>query len=442
MRLRLHHVAVVAAATTVILASCSPASDDGGGGGEDSGRTTVTFRLWDSQVAKAYEESFAAFEKQNDEIAVEVEVIPWEDYWTKLPQDVGSGDMADIFWTNSANFVTYANNDDLINITEELGDQTSGWKQSVIEQYTRDGALWGVPQLWDSIALFYNKELVDAANVDPATLRWDPSDAASDTLLPAAQSMTIDAAGNTADQPGFDPATIEQFGFNAALDQQAIYLDFVGSNGGQWQEDDVFVMDTPETATAIQYVVDLINTHRVSPSAADTNTDGEKTRDLFVQGKLALYQSGPYRLKDIQESADFEWDIAPMVEGPNGRVSAVNGIIASGFAGTEHREETLEVLEWLGTAEGQRPIAEGGYAFPGVTEAEPDFIAYWSEQGVDIEAFVDAADGDVIYPPAGAKAQAGMTEVQTIMEEVFLGRTPVEDGLREAESAGNEAMGE
>lgn len=426
--------AAVVAASALVLAACSPGGDDG-----SADSTTVTFRLWDSQVAKAYEESFAAFDAEHDDIDVEIEVIPWEDYWTKLPQDVGSGDMADIFWTNSANFISYGENGDLIEIDDRFDEQRADWKQSVAEQYTWDDTLWGIPQLWDSVALYYNQALMDAAGVDPSTLRWDPT-GSGDTLLPAAQKLTVDANGRSADDPDFDASRIDQFGFNAEVDLQASVLDFVGSGGGQWQDDTgTYVMDSPQTATAVQYLVDLINTHQVAPSAADTNGNSDKTRDLFIQGKLALYQSGPYRLKDIEESSDFEWGIAPILEGPEGPVSAVNGIIASGYAGTENEDATIEVLKWLGTAEGQRPIAEGGYAFPGVDGAEDAFVQYWSDQDVDIQPFIDAANGSVIYPPIGDRAQAGMTAVKTIMDEVFLGRTPVEKGLTDAQQAGNDA---
>lgn len=40
--------------------------------------------------------------------------------------------------------------------------------------------------------------------------------------------------------------------------------------------------------------------------------------------------------------------------------------------------------------------------------AAPAFLQYWADQGIDIAPFVDAADGEVIYPPIGDKAQAGI----------------------------------
>ena len=64
----------VAASLAMVLAACSPAttgdsSDDSSGSSGGSGnKTTVTFRLWDEAAAPAYEDSFAAFEKQHENI--------------------------------------------------------------------------------------------------------------------------------------------------------------------------------------------------------------------------------------------------------------------------------------------------------------------------------------------------------------------------------------
>src|SRR5262245_25913362 len=200
-RRRFTTAALAVAALALAGAACSPAANDddsSGGDSGSSGKTKVTFRLWDEQVAKAYEKSFAEFEKTHKNIDVSVELIPWADYWTRLPNDVASGDMADIFWTNTANFATYADNGDLIDVDAKLGaDAKSKWKQSVVDIYTRDGKLWGVPQLWDSIALYYNKSLVAAAGIDPASLKWSPGGGASDTFLAAAQKLTLDQSGKS-----------------------------------------------------------------------------------------------------------------------------------------------------------------------------------------------------------------------------------------------------
>ena len=100
-------MAAGAASLALVLAACSPGSDSSSNTDPDStagDKTPVTFRLWDDVAAPAYEDSFTEFEKQNEDITVKVEVVPWGQYWERLPLDINSGDMADIFWVNSSNF--------------------------------------------------------------------------------------------------------------------------------------------------------------------------------------------------------------------------------------------------------------------------------------------------------------------------------------------------
>ncbi len=437
---------VAIAAAALVLAACSPGSEDvddpaSSEETEATGSTTVRFRLWDEVAAPAYEESFDAFMAQNPGIKVEVEVVPWGDYWERLPLDLQSGDMADVFWTNTSNFGRYADNGNLLNIDEVIGEDHDEWTESVVTLYQRDGALWGVPQLWDSIALFYNAEMVEAAEVDPADLTWVPGGGEGDTLLPAARALTTDSAGLHPEEEGFNPDDRVTFGFNAQADLQAIYLDFLGSAGAQFQDDDgQFAFASPEGEAAFQYLVDMVNTWYVAPSAADTNTNGDITRDLFLQGKLGLFQSGPYHLRTIADNAEFEWGLAPMVAGPEGRVSVVHGVAAVGNAETENLDATVAVLRWLGSADGQAALAGRGIAFPGAVEAQDAFVDYWANQGVDVQVFIDAANGQTIPAPVGPLVGAGANEITPILQEMFLGNIPVSEALVRAQEAGNEAM--
>src|SRR5699024_5417085 len=281
-------------------AACSPTGDGGGdtgGGGSDAGgstggdKGTLTFRLWDQNAVPAYEESFEAFTAQSG-WNVKIDVVSWDDYWTRLPLDIASGDAADVYWVNSANFIQLKDSDALLDINEVIPDGASQWEQSVVELYTRDGGLWGVPQIWDSIAVFYNKELVEEAGVDPSDLAFDPT-AESDSLREAGRALTVDGAGLHPEEDGFDPDSRSQFGFNSQADRQAIIGPLLASNGAQWQDEDEYTFASPEGIEAFQYMADLVNAEHIAPSAADTNENGDFTRDLFTQGKLGLFQSGP-----------------------------------------------------------------------------------------------------------------------------------------------------
>ena len=402
-------------------------------------------RVWDEQVAQSYETSFAAFEQANPGIEVSVNVVPWADYFTKLRVDVAGKTADDVFWVNAGNFTDYAVNSNLVNISDALGSAAqAGWQPSVIGQYTLDGALWGVPQLADpGIGLYYNEKLLAAAGIDPATvgdLQWNPA-TGEDTLLPVLQKLTLDVNGNTADNAAFDPSQIVQYGYNAANDLNAIYLNYLGSNGAALQNGDEFVFDTAEGEQAFQYVIDLMNRYHVAPSAADTNVNGDFALDQFLQGKMALFQSGVYNLSNVSDGAGFDWGVAVIPSGPAGAISVTNGVVAAGNADSAHPDETQKLLEWLGSAEGSAAIGADGSASPAVIGAQAGYVASWQEKGVDVNAFIDVLANGTVQAPQGAKWSEASDAFESTFAEMFLGRIPVAEALRTAQDAANAAIG-
>ena len=435
-------------------AACSPSgggdSGSGGeGGGSDAGgssggdKGTLTFRLWDENAVAAYEESFATFTEQSG-WNVSIDVVPWADYWTRLPLDVASGDAADVYWMNSANYVLYKDSGDLLDINEVVPDGASQWEKAVVDLYSRDGGLWGVPQIWDSIAVFYNKALVEEAGVDPSALAFDPA-ADTDSLRDAGRKLTVDGEGRHPGEDGFDVDSRAQFGFNSQADRQAIIGPMLASNGAQWQDEDVYTFASPEGIEAFQYMADLINVENIAPSAADTNENGDFTRDLFTQGKLALFQSGPYNLLPVSDGVadSFEWALAAPVAGPDGAKSLVHGVVAVGNAKADDEQQAgiAELLTWLGSKDGQLPLAEQGVSFPGHVDAQDAYLEFWEGKGVDVSVFVEAAKNPA-EADTGARANAGLTAAMPIFQEVFIGRLSAADGIPQAQEEGNAAMAE
>lgn len=403
--------------------------------------TTVSLRLWDDQVAKAYGTSFAEFERQNPDIRVDLDVVPYADYFVSLNAQLADGTGDDIFWLNSAYFGALADSGALVDVGRILPGRTRNWVPAAVDQYTRDGALWGVPALTDGrIVTYYNKKMLADAGVDPAALTWHP-DPAQDTFLPAMKKLTVDGRGRTADQPGFDPANVARYGFNAGRDLQAIYYEFVGSNGGRFQQPDgTFAFAEPRSAQAFQYLVDLINTHHVAPAADDTNVNPDYGRDAFLDQRLAVFQSGTYNLRNVADGATFEWGVAPMVAGPAGRVSVVNSVIAAGNARTPHPEAVARVLDWIGSEPGADPVGGRGAALPAVTGSQQKFFDYWRERGVETGYFGSLGGTATIDPPMGPKFGAGLRAFNPVLGEVFAGRVPVGPGLQQAQDAANAAV--
>ena len=53
----------------------------------------------------------------------------------------------------------------------------------------------------------------------------------------------------------------------------------------------------------------LINHDHVAPPASDTNDNGDFSRNQFLQGRMALFQSGTYNLAAIADQSHFRWGV-------------------------------------------------------------------------------------------------------------------------------------
>lgn len=411
-------------------------------GDPHGGKTVVTVRVWGDQIGTAYRQSFEAFTRAHPNIQVHLNTVAYSTYFNTLRTDVAGGSADDIFWVSNAYLAAYADSGRLMDIGRTLGPgAASAWEPAVVDQFTRGGALWGVPQLTDAgIAVFYNADLLAAAGIDPAELnglRWSPD--GDDTLRPLLARLTADADGHAAGTPGFDAGRVRQWGYNAANDAQAIYLNYIGSAGGVFQRGDEFAFDNPAAIKALRYLVRLINDDHVAPPASDTNDNGDFSRNQFLAGRMALFQSGTYNLAPVARDARFHWGVAMLPIGPAGRVSVTNGIAAAGNAATKHPDAVRQVLAWMGSGEGNAYLGRQGAAIPAVLSAQPVYYAYWAARGVDVAPFFTVLDGPRIPAPGGAGFAAGDTALQSYFDEMFLGRGDVADILRRAQQAANAA---
>jgi multiple sugar transport system substrate-binding protein len=409
---------------------------------EPSGRTVVTVRLWDEQVAAAYRESFDEFTRQHPDIEVKVNVVAYSTYFDTLRTDVAGGSADDIFWISNAYFAGYADSGRLMNIGETLGTNVfPSWEPSVVSQFTRDGVLWGVPQLTDAgIAVYFNADLLDAAGVqlkELVGLRWSLGD--DDTLRPLLARLTIDADRRSAATPGFDPGRVRQWGYNAANDLQGIYLNYIGSAGGVFSVGDRFAFANPQSVDAFEYLVRLINADHVAPPASDTNDNGDFSRNQFLQGRMALFQSGTYNLAAVANQANFRWGVAMLPIGPKSRVSVTNGIAAAGNPRTKHPDAVRQVLEWMGSPRGNEFLGVHGAAIPAALAAQPVYHRYWASKGVDVSPFFKVLDAPRIPAPGGAGFAAGFAALKPYFDEMFLGRRDVSSSLADAQVAANSA---
>ncbi len=166
-------------------------------------------------------------------------MIPWANYWDKLQTTVAGARPSTSSGMNKPNFPVYASKGALTDLTDLIAQakiDTSVYPQSLRDLYTYDSKLYGFPKDFDTIALYYNKKLFDAAGVAYPDDTWTWDD-----LYAAAKKLT------TADQWGYISTTGDQIG----------YWNYIFANGGQVLNADgtSVVIDQPASCDAIKLPV-------------------------------------------------------------------------------------------------------------------------------------------------------------------------------------------
>jgi multiple sugar transport system substrate-binding protein len=379
---------------------------------------TITYAFWDANQKPAIEAQIAAFQRLNPTITVEPQVIPWGDYWTKLQTAVAGGSAFDVFWMNGPNFPVYASQGVLADLST-LGVDTKVFPSSLINLYSFQGKLFAIPKDFDTIALYYNKALFDAAKVPYPSDEWTWQD-----LREAAKKLTI----REGDQ-------VTQWGFAASTANQVGYWNFIYQNGGQALSADgsQALLDQPAACEGVLFVYDILQDGS-SPSAAEQLANDPFT-SLFPGGKIAMTLGGSWMAKTYHE-ANAGINVAPLPRGKQ-RASMIHGLGQAVWSKSPHPAEAQRFVTFLGSREAQTILGEKGAVIPAMEGLQTQ----WQSSIADmrLQVFLDAVDYGVPLPTT-AKGLEWSTKVDEVLQEAWLGNLPREQICGKINQAANEAL--
>ncbi|MGK3950913.1 ABC transporter substrate-binding protein [Microbacterium sp. I2] len=378
---------VTAVAAVTLLAGCS---GTGGGAGTEGGDVTLTYGVWSQD--ETMQQLIDAFEDENPGITVDLQVNPWTEYWTKLQVGAQGGTAPDAFWMLGDRFQVYAANDQLLPLgdaIEQAGVDTGVYPEALVNLFTYDGELYGLPKDFDTIGLWYNKALFDKAGVAYPTDEWTWGDVSA-----AAAELT-------------DPAT-GVYGIAAPLNRQEGFYNTVAQAGGYIVEDGKSGYDDPKTQEGLQFWTDL-QAAGVSPTLeqfADTEAVAQ-----FENGTVAMYYGGSFYAQRFYDNAELRpnVDVTVLPQGAE-RATVINGIQNVGFAGTEHPEELKKFLLFLGGKEAAEIQAATGAVIPAYEGTQQAWVDSMPE--FNLQAFIDEVPYGVVYPVSADTAAWNALEDQ------------------------------
>ncbi len=300
--------------------------------------------MWGDTTELANQQKIVdAFMAKNPTIKVKVTVADWDTYWDKLQTSLAGGNAPDVFLMDGPLYPDYQTRDQLLDLTPLIardGFDTSQLADLAVEDFTApDGHLYGLPRDLNTIALFYNKAMFDAAGISYPDASWDWA-----MLVDAATKLTKTSGGTTS-QWGF---------YTETTDMENDWASLVWQAGGDILSPDkkTVVIDSDQAAAGIQFLQDLIYKHKVMQQPTPGGTG-----DLFENGQAAMEANGSW-LVPTHTAAGIDFGVAPLPKGPAGQATSVNpsGVVA--YKGTKSPDAAWEFIKCYTGPEMQAMIAD------------------------------------------------------------------------------------
>lgn len=387
----------------------------GGGSGESpDGTTTIKYATYSAgpDHLEDMDAMIEEFEKQNPDIKVDVEVIGYDDYFTKLQTQASSKTLPDVFEMNYENFNTYAGNGVLLDLTE-LADGDEDFSPDMLtgntyEYFQNDGKLYGLTEKVSDVVLYYNKDMFDAAGLEYPQADWTWDD-----LLTAAQALTKDGV----------------YGFYAPVTYNELYKVVAQNGGALFDEDGNPTIDSAENVEALQWMLDKMLKYHIQPTSEEMS--GKTPEDMFKNSEIAMEVTGSWMVTTFAD-APFEWDIA-LEPGNTDQVHHVfaDGIVAS--ADTKNAEAAWKLIKFLSTDPTAAKIRlDSSWDLP-ATNDESVQEQYTSQEKPEHREVIFEAMETGIMPPVVDHYAEVQNAINEQLNRAVIGQQSAEDALKAAQ---------
>ncbi|MEE1759938.1 ABC transporter substrate-binding protein [Streptomyces sp. SP18BB07] len=413
------------------------------GDGTGASSNTVTYWLWDANQLPAYRACAEGFEKENPGLKVQISQLGWSDYWTKLTAGFIAGTQPDVFTDHIQKFGQFADLE-VLEPLDDLGIEDSDYQPGLAANWIgQDGHRYGSPKDWDTVALFYNKELAKDAGLTADELNdlsWNPEDGG--TFEKAVARLTVDGKGRRGDEPGFDRHDVKVYGLasngGGYADGQTQWSPFTGSAG--WSYTDKprwgteYRYDSETFQSVISWYFGLAEKGYMVPFA-DYNVQSNQANTQVAAGKAAATFDGAWMISTYAGFKGVEIGSALTPAGPTGkRATMMNGLADSITKASRNKAGARKWVAYLASDACQSVVGRYGVVFPATQAGTEAAVAAYEKKGLDVSAFTEpVADKKNFrtfsYPITNYAADVTAL-MQPAMEDIYGNGAPV-SGLDE-----------
>ena len=382
----------------------------------------------DSHDLQRYRQLAERFQQTHPGISVEVEPAP-SSYLRDLQIQASAADC----FLGYPNIQDPENRTAILDLSPFLDTDPSftigDFYPTLLEPFTWQGQLWGLPIEVETYVIEYNKDLFDDAG-----LNYPASDWTIDEFLPLARALT--QGEGEARQYGFAPEAYE--GYVLPLILERLGAELIDES----TDPPAVHFDDPSTAKALGWYVELATVHDLRPIfvtdlaelAEGSSSEGER-EEMIEDGRVAMWVSSGVGSAMAHDRDGLRVGVVPF---PIGSGGAGGYRSPKGYFISAQAEAPQVCWEWITFLTGQPEAAQGLPARRPVAESE----AYWQQVGEERAVAYRASVAGLERPFQLSSEAAWLRGVTYWLFQaygrVLEGRVSVEEALRDAQRKADE----
>jgi multiple sugar transport system substrate-binding protein len=352
----------------------------------------LTMWVWDANWAKIIDASIDNWvENYCPGAQIDLQIHPWSDYWDLLRSGVDDGNLPDVFNMTQDRFLYFVSNNALFDLQPmwaDAGVDTRLWSPAMTQTYRwgENGDLYAGPVNWDTVAVYYNKDLFDAVGLSYPESDWTWGDFAASA-----------AALTNADEGIYGAAVYAEY--------QSGYPNWIASTGtppvlgaGRTQ----CTLTVTPSVEALNFLKGLYDEGYMPSVTTLGGASADNVFSFWLSGQVAMITGGSWKLPEAFQDAEFNWDVVQLPRNPQtGRSRSILhsvGYVAA--ANTDAPDLATNLILYLVSDEGQQFFADAGGVAPANPTLQQAWIDSFGTTTVNIKAFVDAiqdAQGVTIF---------------------------------------------
>ena len=347
------------------------------------------------------------FNASQDEYEASHVYVPFADYEKQLTLGIASGELPDLVILDGCGMASFIQ----LGLFGDISDADINWDEYMegpMESTMLDGKHYGIPFATNCTALFYNKDLFDAAGIDypDENTTWDEFHEMAKALTKDGVSGFGNAATNT------DEGTFQ-------------CLQWLYTAGGSYT-------DIEDGVDAYKLMQEMIEDGSWTKECVNwTQSD---VNNNFMAGNLAMQQNGPWQIPGIEANApdlNYGVTVLPKKDADSEQATSILGGENMGVVNKEDTSGAEAFLKYYDQTDVMVDAMKQYGSYPPKTEAAKD--SYWTDDPIQ-KAFLTQIDTSIPRGPSAAWPSYS-SAIQTGFQEVMTSAKTPEQAAKDTQAA-------